>query len=264
MPKWYKPRLEEADSVWSDPSAEMARRLIADKEIILGNLRFYCEHDRPDDFDGKFASHVRAEEELVLAEIAGILTLAASVSATLSPGVLIATLRRVSIEPTLIFRPKFPSEVACIVADFYQRNRETPGTFWPDIMGEKPASFPGGRRKPTSKQIKAAACSALISLRNGRTAGRPIGFAVVVLARKLGDLFRRYSPKITRHSLDSSPHQIDGGPFFEFAEAVLKPLQAYLRIAGLPPVSASTIARHAVKAQNMKITRETFGTLFHP
>jgi hypothetical protein len=64
--------------------------------------------------------------------------------------------------------------------------------------------------------------------------GRRPNVASVVLAQKLGDLFRRYNSKITRHSLDSAradnrPYQIDGGPFFEFAEAVLKPLQVYLR-----------------------------------
>jgi hypothetical protein len=170
-----------------------------------------------------------------------------------------------------------------------------PGTYWPDIMGERfakspgrprkpalrrikaaarPANFPGRRRKPGVRRIKAAASSALEFLRSGRTPGRPPNFATDVLAKELGDIFRRYNPKITRHSLDSSkegsPRQIDGGPFFEFVEAVLKPLQKYLDANSLPSVSASTVARRAMKVQGTKITWETFGdpkrddTLFYP
>jgi hypothetical protein len=238
MPTLYNPQLQEVGSVWREPSVEMGRELSANKENVLGKLRFYCEHGRPEDFHGKFAREVRTKEEEILSEIVGILTLAASISVKLRRGVLIATLQKVLINPALVYEPTFPAAVAWSLAQFYQRKKERPGTYWPDAMGERPANFPGRLRKPALPRIKAAASCALESLRNGRTPGRPPNFATDVLARKLGDIFRRYNPKITRHSLDSSPHQIDGGPFFEFAQAVLKPLQAYLHANCLPSVSA--------------------------
>jgi hypothetical protein len=95
MPKWYKPQLNQAGSVWLEPSAEMARELSANKENVLGKLRFHCAHGRPEDFDGKFKDQVRTHEKEVLAEIVGVLTLAASLSVKLQRGVLIATLEKV-------------------------------------------------------------------------------------------------------------------------------------------------------------------------
>jgi len=269
MPKWYKPQLKEEGSVWLKPSAEMGRELSADKENVLGKLRFYCAHGRPEDFDGKFKDQVRTHEKEILSEIVGVLTLAAStISIKLPRGVLIATLEKVLIKPVLIYDPTFRPAVAWFLAQFYQRKNEKPGTYWPDIMGERFAKSPGRPRKPGKRRIKAAASSALEFLRSGRTPGRPPNFAIDVLAKELGDIFRRYNPKITRHSLDSSlhglPHQIDGGPFFEFVEAVLKPLQKYLDANSLPSVSASTVARRAMKVQGTKTTRETFATLFYP
>jgi len=148
MPTLHEPQLTEVSSVWREPSVQMARELAANKEVVLGKLRFYCEHGRPEDWEGKFAKQVLAHEEEVLSEIVGILTLAASLAVMLSPGVVIATLQRVLIEPALIFQSTFPSEVAWILADFYQRNKETPGTFWPDIMGERPHNFPGRNENP--------------------------------------------------------------------------------------------------------------------
>jgi hypothetical protein len=264
MSKWYKPQLNEVGSVWLGPSAEMARELSANKENVLGKLRFYCAHGRPEDFNGKFKDQVRTYKEEILSEIVGVLTLAASLSVKLRRGVLIATLEKVLINPALIYDPTFHPAVAWCLAQFYQRKEEKPGTYWPDIMGERFANFPGRRRKPGKRHIKAAASSALEFLRTGRTPGRPPNFAIDVLAKKLGDIFRHYNPKITRHSLYSLPRQIDGGPFFEFLEAVLKPLQAYLRANRLPSVSASTVARRAVEMQGKKITWETIDTLFHP
>ena len=73
MPKWYNPQLNEVGSVWLEPSAEMASELLANKETVLGKLRFHCEHGRPEDFDGKFKDQVRTHEKEVLDEIRGVL-----------------------------------------------------------------------------------------------------------------------------------------------------------------------------------------------
>src|SRR6476659_8999843 len=107
MSKWYKPQLNEVGSVWLEPSAEMARQLSVDKENVLGKLRFYCAHGRPEDFDGKFEDQALTHEKEVLAEILGVLTLAASLSGKLQRGVLIATLDKVLLKPALIYDPTF-------------------------------------------------------------------------------------------------------------------------------------------------------------
>ena len=161
MPKWYKPQLNEEGSVWLEPSGQMASELLANKETVLGKLGFYCAHGRPEDFDGKFEKQVRTHEEEILSEIVGVLTLAASLSSKLRRGVVIATLEKVLINPALIFEPTFHPAVAWCLAQFYQRKEEKPGTYWPDIMGERPANFPGRLRKPGVRRIKAAASCAL-------------------------------------------------------------------------------------------------------
>ena len=84
----------------------MGRELAANKEIVIGKLRFDRVHGRPEDWAGKFAKQVLAQEEEVLSEIVVILTLAASLAGMLSPGIVIATLQKVLIEPTLILRPR--------------------------------------------------------------------------------------------------------------------------------------------------------------
>jgi hypothetical protein len=94
MPTLSKPQLKETPSVWRKPSAEIKRELAANKEVILGKLGFYREHGRPEDFDGKFAKQVLAQEKEVIAEIAGILTLAASIAAQ----VIFEGLQRVRVE----------------------------------------------------------------------------------------------------------------------------------------------------------------------
>src|SRR5258708_39124846 len=99
MPKWYKPQLNEVGSVWVEPSAKMGRHLSANKKNVLGKLRFHCAHGRPEDFNRKFAKQVRTHEKEILAEILGVLTLAASLSVKLRRGVLIATLEKVLLKP---------------------------------------------------------------------------------------------------------------------------------------------------------------------
>jgi hypothetical protein len=55
----------------------MGRELAANKEIVIGKLRFDRVHGRPEDWAGKFAKQVLAQEEEVLSEIVVMLTLAA-------------------------------------------------------------------------------------------------------------------------------------------------------------------------------------------
>jgi len=196
----------------------MARQLSVDKENVLGKLLFYCAHGRPEDFDGKFKDQVLTHEKEVLSEIVGVLTLAASLSVKLQRGVLIATLEKVLLELFLIFEPTFHPAVAWCLAQFYQRKDEKPEpigrTLWEN---GPPTSRVGGegRAKDVLKLLHLPRSNFFEVV--GRRGGHPT-LPPMFSQKKLGDIFRRYNPKISRHSLDSSPHQIDGGPFFEFSK----------------------------------------------
>jgi hypothetical protein len=252
MPTLSKPKLKEGPSVWRTPHRLMLAELTKNKTIILEQLRFYCEHDRPEDFGGKFKKQVQVHEKAVLLEIAAALTCAASVSASISISVRIATLKKVRAKPELILKKTFPAAVLWIIAENYQRKNEKPGTYWPDVFGVRPKRFPGRIKKPASSCIIAAASRALLASEAGRTPGRPRNSANEALAEMLGPIFRRYNRKLTRHSIESSlgngrHYQIDSGPFLTFAKAVLKPLQAYLKQHGLPNVHASGVLKQTLR-----------------
>jgi hypothetical protein len=254
MPTLSKPKLKEEHFVWRTPSRQMLRELTKNKVTVLEQLDFYSEHGRPEDFDGKFRNQVKTHEKVVLSEIAAALTVAASISASLSPSVLIATLKKVKSNPEFIFRKTFPAAVLWIVAQNYQRKDEKPGTYWPDIFGERPKKFPGKKQRPAALRITAAASQAMLGVQNERTSGRPQNVAHEDLAARLGAIFRQYNLKITRHSVESSRghgifYQIDSGPFLTFTKTVLKPLQAYLRDQGFSNVNASGVLKKALLLQ---------------
>jgi hypothetical protein len=255
MPTLSKPQLIEMPSVWQEPSVEMNRAVFAISEPALGKLGFYREHGQAEDFGGKFREQVQKHGHEVLCEIAGALTLAASISQSMSVPVLIATLKNVRKEPVLIVQHDFPGAVLWRLAGYYQRGTERPGTYWPDMVGEAPANYNELVEKPSPENISAAASRAIASLQDGQKLGRPRNFANESLAEKLGEIFLRYNANITRHSLESSLgrgryYQIDGGPFLEFVEIVLEPLQAYLRENRFRKVSASGIVRHVKRSQS--------------
>jgi hypothetical protein len=254
MPTLSKSQLTETPSVWQEPGEEMRQKLYEIGETVLTALDFYREHDRPEDFGGKFREQVEAHKNAVLSEIAAALTLAASVAQSISVPVLIATLEKVRKAPDLIFSEDFPAAVLWYVAKAFQRAEEKPGTYWPDVMGEAPANFRKGLKTPTPENITAAASRAIGLVHGGRRRGRPRNFANEILADPLREIFLRYNSNITRHSLlcvkkNGRYYQIAGGPFFEFVEVVLGPLYAYLRNSHFPTVSSSGVIKHAMRAQ---------------
>jgi hypothetical protein len=254
MPTLSKPRLKEPRSIWRTPSVGMRKELNSIKPDVLERLGFYCEHGRPEDFGSKYKKQVHTNEKEVLSEILGALTIAYSILNNLSRPVLIATLKKIQQNPSLIHRKTLPTLALWSVAQYYQRRDERPGTFWPDIMGERPANFPGRRKKPIPKKIETAASAAVEQLQINRKHGRPANAANAILAEKLGGIFRRYNGDIVRHSLDSArgsrPLQIDGGPFFDFVHLVTTPLRSLLRKRNFKTISPSGVVGEALKIQS--------------
>lgn len=246
MPTLSKPQLSEP-LIWG--VIQFERDLNSMREKVLYKLGFYREHDRPDSFNGKFALQVHTHEDEVLNEIAGALKHAAAVAARVSDSALIATLKSIRRHPNLVFNNRLIGAAVWILAENYQRQKEKPGTFWPDIIGELPENFRGRLRKPKPTNIAAAASRSLKKLQGARALGQPRNFANEVLGKKLGQIFLRYNDRITRHSVETAAknglyYLKDSGPFFDFTQLVLEPLQSFLRVNKLRSVSASGVFKH--------------------
>lgn len=190
----------------------------------------------------------RKTEEEELRQIASALTVAAAASGIMSTAVLVATLLKVSKNPSLFFKRELPAPVEGAIACDYQRGEEALGTHWRDVWGDQVARFPGEVEQPTEANIAKAARAAIATIQESRKPGRTHNRADQVLADRLGQIFRGSGQPIRRSNepvmRDGKSVYVEGGaPFYDFLELVLKPLQQYLRERGLAPVTVATIVR---------------------
>jgi len=108
------------------------------------------------------------------------------------------------------------------------------------------------------QQVRHAALRAILVLQTEDKIGRPKNLPLDILGEKLRDLFLRYNDVATRHSIasDGKVAQMEAGPYFEFCETVIAPLNQFL--AGLPqsyeakPISAAQVAR---KTAELRLVR---------
>jgi hypothetical protein len=212
---------------------------------ILTALGFYAERDLspPENSD---AIPTKDEEE-ELRQIASALTVAAAASATMPTAELVATLLKVSKQPSLFFARELPQPVEWAIADDYQRGDEQPGTHWRDVWGDQVAAFPGEVEQPTESNIAKAAGAAITTIQKTRKPGRTYNSADQILAVRLGAIFRQSGQPIRRRREPIMRRgklvEVEGGPIYDFLELVLKPLRACLRERGLAPVTTETIVR---------------------
>ena len=245
MPTLSKPQLIERESPWRRESDRIQRELCRKGVPILAGLGYYAERDLP----------VPEADQLMLVQdvealkpITGALTFAAAASEELSDAGVIATLRKVSRNPSLLRLGQLPPEVEWDIARNYQRGDEKPGTHWPDVWGDQPEA-----KVPTDANIAKAARAAIATMQSTRKRGRRPNLANQVLADLLGDIFRQSGQPITRHLRAEMRHGklvfVESGPFYDFLSLVLPPLQAYLRERRLAPVTIDTIVRLATEAE---------------
>jgi len=250
MPTLSKPQLIERESPWRRESDRIQRELCRKGVPILAGLRYYAERDLP----------VPEADQLMLVQdvealkpITGALTFAAAASEELSDAGVIATLRKVSRNPSLLRLGQLPPEVEWDIACNYQRGDEKPGTHWPDVWGDQPAIFGGLVEVPTDANIGRAAFAAIAKRQRARKRGRRPNAANQVLAEHLGEIYRQSGQRITRHRHPEMRHGklvfVESGPFYDFLSLVLPPLQAYLRERRLAPVTIDTIVRLATEAE---------------
>ena len=246
MPTLSKAQLIVTESPWGAAFDQMYLELCRDRVRILTALGFYAEHDLPRPQENSGAIPTQDEEE-ELRQIASALTVAAAASEVMPTGVLVATLLKVSKDPSLFVPRELPQPVEWAIADDYQRGDEPPGTHWRDVWGDQVATFPGEVEQPTNMNIAKAAGAAIARIQETRKAGRPYNQADRFLAVRLGDIFRRSGQPIRRRRepVMSRGHAVfvEGGPFYAFLELVLKPLRLYLRQQQLAPVTTETIVR---------------------
>jgi hypothetical protein len=246
MPTLSKAQLIETESPWGAAFDQMYLELCRDRVPILTALKFYAEHDLPPPQENSGAIPTQDEEE-ELRQITSALTVAAAASEVMPTGVLVATLLKVSKDPSLFVPRELPQPVEWAIADDYQRGDEPPGTHWRDVWGDQVATFPGEVEQPTDLNIARAAGAAIARIQETRKAGRPYNQADRFLAVRLGDIFRRGGQPIRRRREPVMRHGqavfVEGGPVYDFLELVLKPLRAYLRERELASVTTETIVR---------------------
>jgi hypothetical protein len=246
MPTLAKAQLIEPLSPWGAAFDQMYLQLCRDRVPILAALGFYAEHDLSPPEVISDAIPTKDEEE-ELRQIASALTVAAAASADMPTGVLVATLQKVSKDPSLFFARELPQPVEWAIADDYQRADEPPGTHWRDVWGDQVATFPGEVEQPTDLNIAKAASAASATIQETRKAGRTRNLADQILAVRLGAIFRRSGQPIRRRNEPVMRRGklvfVEGGPVYDFLELVLKPLRAYLHQRQLAPVTTETVVR---------------------
>ena len=247
MPTLAKPQLTESPSAWGAASDEMYFELCNTRIPILTALQFYKRRDLlPPDINSYAVLTKNEAEELW--QIAGALAEAAESFGCMTTAVLVATLQTVIKNPNLFYKRELPAAVERVIARHYQRSDEAPGTHWRDVWGDQVSSFPGEVERPTEVNISKAARAALDTIQESRGPGRNYNVADQDLADRLGQLFRGSGQPIRRHNKPTMRYGKlvyveGGGPFYDFLELVLKPLQRYLSERQLAPITVASIVR---------------------
>ena len=225
----------------------MYKELCRNRVPILTALRFYerCDLAPP---DVSSSSVPTEDEEEELRPLAGALTEAAETSGFMPAAVLVATLQKVMKKPSLFFTGELPAAVEWAIACEYQRADEPPGTHWRDVWGYQVSGVSVKVEQPTEANIAKAAGAALATIQATRTPGRTYNVADQILADRLGEIFRGSGQPIRRHNMPIMRHGKSvyvegGGPFYDFLDLVLTPLQRYLHERRLAPVTVATIVR---------------------
>jgi hypothetical protein len=256
MPVRYKPELNHIGFDWFRDSNIILQELLAREIDVLTKLGFYEEYGPHS--DPTFTGHT--ESIALMNEISGVLSLAAVIlmdAGFKAPRQLIATLKSIERNHSLIFTHSIEPEALGMLSLCYQRGDEPPGLFWFDI--DRPENAP----LPDPDRVRAAASKAIAALEAEASPGRPPNNMIEFLALRFREIFLRFNDRVTRHSVESSrviavhrkgnsripktkPIQREGGPFIEFLESVLPPLNGFF--ASLPKdygagrVSASAVA----------------------
>jgi hypothetical protein len=228
----YKSQLNHVEFDWLLQSNRFLNELLAKEIPTLERLGFYKVYGSLE--DPRFSGHV--ESINLMNEICGVLLVAATIQMDAgfkTPHQLIATIKAIEEDPSLVITHSIEPEALGEVARNYQRDQEAPGTFWFDI------DRAGNTPLPNPNQVRAAASNAIASLKLEASPGRRPDRALEFLALRFREIFLRFNDRITRHSVQSrratnvagkwetKEVQLEAGPFIEFLELVLEPLNRF-------------------------------------
>ena len=233
MPTIQKPQLAHVPFLWHEQSDLLHRELEAKRAQILELSGFNREFGNPGVPPG---FNEEQEAAAFILELSGILAQAAAIkmdSGNKPANKVIATLKSIQKDPSLIFKRGVEPEALSMMASNYQRGGDEPGTFWFDV--DRPdENLP----QPDSQRVSKAASVAIDSLQALAHAGRPHDVMLDFLGDRLLSCYRRFNENGGRHSVaaDADGAQAEAGPFLAFLSLVVAPLN-HLLIQVPKPVS---------------------------
>jgi hypothetical protein len=247
MPTIQRPQLDHVSFSWREEGDLFHWELDAQRPEILERSGFNREFGDPADAP---SINTEGEGAKFIMELSGILSHAAAIKMDAGhkpANKIIATLKAIEKDPSLILNSGVEPEALATVALNYQRGEEKPGTFWFDV--DRSDDVP----PPDPKRVSEAASVAIERLESAAHSGRPHDFMLDYLGDRLLACFLRFNQKATRHSIatDGDRAQAAAGPFLEFLTVVIAPLNRFL--VGQPPhygakiVSAPELARRALR-----------------
>jgi hypothetical protein len=250
MPTKYKPQLDHVGFDWK--SDQFHKYLLSKETLILEKLGFYKEYGHP----GPGIVHSEGREHI--RGLSGLLSSAAAIKMDAgfkAVNKLISTLEAVAKDPSLILTHDLEPEALGMLGLHYQRVDEPPGTFWFDV--DRQVNDP----RPEPARVSRAASMAMLSLKSEAKSGRPAEKVIEFLAVNLRTIFLRFNDSVTRHSVASGAvSQKEAGPFFEFLELVLAPLNRFFvslpKHYGAAPVSAAYVARMAAELSQDQLQQQ--------
>jgi hypothetical protein len=245
MPTIQRPQLDHASFPWHEQSDSFHKELEKQKAKILERSGFNREFGNPGDPPG-----INEEQEgaAFLLELSGILSQAAAIKMDggyKPANKIIATLKSIKRNPSLILKGGVEPEALSMVASNYQRGAEDPGTSWFDVDRSDDLPFPDPQR------VSKAASVAIGKLTARR--GQPPNVMVDFLGDRLLGCYLRFNVTAGRHSVaaDGDRAQAEAGPFLEFLSSVIAPLNRFLiqlpASYGAKVVSAPELARRALR-----------------
>ncbi len=244
MPTLYKAQLVESETPWVEIWKRFHADLLPFSRRLLHMMGFFEERDLAIPLADVPLSK---EEELEFETLITPLTKAAVEAQWMPPGVMISTLLRIANNPPEQI-DQLPGIIQWVLAAFYRRGDEVPGTFALDIWGTeqvKPNYIFG---RPTPENTARAAQAAMEDL--VRSPGRRPNAANFVLAEELAPIFRRSGKLTTRQRRDKRVYRengdwvieyIESGPYYDFVRLVVDPLNRFLSERSLPPVTVESI-----------------------
>lgn len=244
MPTVQRPQLDHVSFPWHDQSDLFHRELEAQRAKILELSGFDREFGNP----GNPPSILEEQEAAAfILELSGILSQAAAIKMDggyKPANKVIATLKSIQKDPSLILKVGVEPEAFSMVASNYQRSEEEPGTFWSDV------DRPGNAPLPDLQRVSKAASLAIKKLTPCR--GQPRDVMLDFLGDKLLAVYLRFNSTAGRHSVaaDGDRAQAEDGPFLGFLELVIASLNRFLvqlpKPFGNKGVSAPDLARRAL------------------